>query len=108
LKKFYPLFISPSTFVDCQKNASKKSSKSSSQFKEKEKKSTKNDNKFYSFAVLKKASIMMKMDDILTTYNVSSLIYGAFARLSASDLGLMQTFGPFKLCLSNTSESRVK
>jgi len=36
------------------------------------------------------------------------MIDGAFARLSASDFGLMQTFGPFKLCLGNTSESRVK
>jgi len=35
-------------------------------------------------------------------------IYGAFARLYASVCVLMQTFGPFKLCLSNTSESRVK
>jgi len=39
---------------------------------------------------------------------ISVNICGAFARLSASDLGLLQTFGPFKLCLSNTSESRVK
>ena len=36
------------------------------------------------------------------------VIYGAFARLRASVYGLMQTFGPFKLCLSDTSESRVK
>jgi len=39
---------------------------------------------------------------------VLKYIYGAFARLSASVFRLMQTFGPFKLRLSNTSESRVK
>ncbi len=37
-----------------------------------------------------------------------SSIYGAFARLRASVCVLMQTFGPFKLSLSNISESRVK
>ncbi len=37
-----------------------------------------------------------------------SIIDGAFARLRASVCRLMQTFGHFKLSLSNTSESRVK
>ncbi len=34
--------------------------------------------------------------------------HGVFARLRASVCVLMQTFGPFKLSLSNTSKSQVK
>ena len=54
----------------------------------------------------KKIPLKMNRSNILDMTN--KYIYGAFARLRASVCRLMQTFGPFKLSLSNTSESRVK